>query len=542
MPVRSPGFFPSATDRPAVNGTGRSRTAAAYQVMPEANRNVSGYEAREIDAMVRGDTDADGELAWYFYARIPELRYVARYIANSLSMATLYIAEPGDDPSHPTKIGSRHPANDLLDSWAGGQSGQSQLLDRLGLALTLPGDAIVAGPENGALKFPFDQWRVFSASEITSRNGALWYRSAGSREEPVPTGVRAVRIWRPHPRLWWEADSPTRSSYVVLREIDYLDQHVQATCVSRLAGAGVWLIPEEFTLPTDIGGDDLNDQQRTDTFSAWLSEVMAIAIKNRESAAAIVPIILRGPAEFLAAFQKVDFSTAFDERVPELRNVALHRLALGMDVPPEIMMGTSGTSHWGSWQVEDSTLRVHTHPLLKLICASLTEGWLQPALKDLPLSDAQRAKAGELTIWYDTSALTIQPNISEESAALYDRFEIGPRSLRSHTGFSPADAPTKDELVLQVLLKIVRDNNPTMVPYAVDALRDLGYPFPEDKSVTVDVPSNGVAPRPEGRPANIGPGTTDVQPGVSVPGKRSQDKQTSPPPAPPRSGDGSRNS
>lgn len=539
------------SELPAVNGVKNSRTAAAYQLLPEASRSIGGYDtgSRDIDVMLRGgNADGDGELAWYFYARIPELRYVARYIANSLSMATLHIAVPGEDPSHPTPVGPRHPVNDLLADFAGGHPGQSEILDRLGLHLTIPGDSVLVGPAAAPLGAPFDQWRVWSNAEITSRNGSLWYKTPGGRDEPVPAGVRAVRIWRPHPRLWWEADSPTRSSYTVLREIDLLDQHVHATAISRLAGAGVWLVPEELTL---AGVPDAEEDSEIDPFSARIAEIMAIALKNRESAAAIVPIILRGPAEQLAACVKQDFSTPFDERVPELRTIALHRLALGMDVPPEIMMGTSGTSHWGSWQVEDSTLRVHTHPLLKLICASLTQGWLKPLLADLPMSPAQKAESDQLMVWYDTSALVVQPNISQESENLYDRFEINAESFRNRTGFSPADAPSKDEMVMQILLKIVRDNNPTMVPYAIDALRELGLPFPEATPIKADVPTGDIldengnivpADRPPGRPANPGPDASPMPPNVTVPGKRSQDKQTAPPPPPPRSGDGSRNS
>jgi hypothetical protein len=91
-----------------------------------------------------------------------------------------------------------------------------------------------------------------------------------------------------------------------------------------------------------------------------------------------------------------------------------------------------------------------------------------------------------------------------------------------------------------------------MVPYAVDALRELGYPFPEAKPVKADVPTGdiiddqgnivpGPAVQPPGRPVVPGPGTAESPSAKPLPGKRSSDKQTSPPPAPPPSGDGNRN-
>jgi len=562
MPTRTPRLA-------ATNGHGdtAARVGAAYSLLPDPGRAIGGIDAdrRDIDVMLRGGHSADSELGWYYWARIPELRYVARYVANSVSMARLFVGKVVDDPFNPEPVGPRHPANDLLASFAGGQVGQSQVLDRLALHLTVTGDSVLAGPGEGgtAPRFPFDSWRVFSPAEITSRNGRLWYKTPSNRDEPVPDRVWPIRVWRPHPRLWWEADSPTRSCYQVLREIDLLDQHVQATGVSRLAGAGLLAIPDEITFPGDETETEGADE---DPFVKKLTEIMAIAIKNRESAAAIVPIVLRGPAEFLAAIQHFDFSTKFDEKVPDLRTVALRRLALGMDVPPEIMLGTGDASHWQAWQVDESTLRVHTVPLLQLITGSLTEGWFRPALRQIPLSDTQKADIDRLVIWFDVSNLLIHPNVAEDSEALYDRFEINADALRLRTGHTNGDAPTKAQLVEQVCLKLVRDNNPTMVPYAIDVLRHLGYPFPTALPVKADVPVGNIldekgnivpatdpggvgltpgppsAPaRPPGRPFEPGPAPASAPPTKPLPGPRSRDKQVSPPPPPPSSGDGSRN-
>ena len=331
---------------------------AAYRLLPEAARSVGGIDGdrRDIDVMLRGGDAAANDLGWYFWSRIPDFRYITRYVANSCSMARLFIGTTGDDPQNPIPVGKRHPANQLLSNFGGGVLGQAQIIDRLATFLTVVGDSILAGPREGAPvpKFPFDAWKVYSTTELVSRNGTLMYRTPGGRSEPLPPGVEPIRVWRPHPRLWWEADSPARSCYSVLREIDLLDQHVHATAVSRLAGAGLLGIPEELTIP----GDEAETEGiEFDPFVKMLTEIMSLAIKNRESAAAIVPIVLRGPGEFIAQIKHFDFATVFDEKVPELRNIALRRLALGMDVPPEIMTGTGGASHWC---VDDQT-EILTH-------------------------------------------------------------------------------------------------------------------------------------------------------------------------------------
>lgn len=543
---------------PLINGNsranganGNSTVAAAYRLIPEANRSVGGIDGnrRDIDIMLRGGDAAANDLGWYFWSRIPELRYITRYVANSCSMARLYIGVTGDDPQNPTKVGARHPANALLDNFAGGMLGQAEIIDRLATYLTVTGDSILAGPTEGAGTpiHPFNTWRVYSTTEVTSRNGVMYYRTPGGRQERVPRGVEPFRVWRPHPRVWWEADSPARSCYSVLREIDLLDQHVHATAISRLSGAGLLGIPDELTIP---GDEQETEGVDADPFVKMLTEIMALAIKNRESAAAVVPIVLRGPGEYIAQIKHFDFSTQFDERVPDLRNIALRRLALGMDVPPEIMLGTAEASHWGAWQIDESSLRVHIIPLLQLISGALTEGWLRPALEKIPLSPGQREEAKDLVVWFDISNLVIHPNVTEDSEALFDRFEINSDTLRLRAGFTNGDAPTKQQAVEQILFKIVRDNNPTMVPYALDALRDLGYPFPEAKPIKADVPVGDIIDEdgeivpgtaPPGRPVVPGPADQNAPGRQVAPGKRSQDKQTSPPPAPPASGDGNRN-
>lgn len=507
--------------------------AATYQLTPTP-RALSGWEKkREVDVMLQGGAEAMTSMAWYFYGRIPELRYIARYVANSLSQARLFVAEVQADPFNPVKVGSRHVANAVLERFAGGFEGQAAILDRLGLHLTVTGDSILAGPtrmDKPAAK-PFDQWRVYSNNEIISKGGTLYIRkTAGVRDELLPDGVTAFRVWREHPRRWELADSPTLSSFTVLREVDLLDQHVHASATSRLAGAGVWLLPDEITFPTDETETEGID---VDPFIKHITEVMSIAIKNRDSAAARVPIILRGPAEAISVAKDgwMTFETPFSEAVPDLRNVALRRLALGMDVPPEVLLGMSESTQWSAWQTDESTVRLHTVPLLQLIVNSLTVGWFRPALKKMR-TNLTDAEIDRLTIWFDISNLRVRPSVTEEGQALYDRFELGGDTLRLVTGFTDAEKPSKEELETQILFHLLR-TVPEQVPYAINALRGKNLiGLPKMDTAADLMPPNG---------PDAGPDTVDIAPQSGVPGDRSRERQSDPPPAPKAEGDDSNN-
>lgn len=509
-----------------------SLVAATYQLTPRPRGRSNEQELkREVDIMLNGSGLQNTDLAWYFYSRIPELRYIARYVANSLSQARLFMGEVISDPYNPERIKDpNHPAVKLLEGFAGGFEGQSSLLDRIGLHLTVTGDSILAGPTNvdKPPKEPFNQYRIYSSNEIFSRSGNLYYRRPGvTKDESLPDGTTAIRIWQEHPRVYQLADSPTLSSFTVLREIDLLDQHVHASAVSRLAGAGVWLIPDEITFPAD---ENDTEGEEVDPFIKHMVEVMSIAIKNRESAAARVPIILRGPMEAIAAAKDgwMTFETPFSEAVPDLRNVALRRLALGMDVPPEVLLGMSESTQWSAWQTDESTVRLHTVPLLQRIANSLTVGWLRPALKKMR-SDLTEEQISRLTVWFDISNLRVRPSVTEESQALYDRFEIGGDTLRLTTGFTDAEKPTKSELEIQILFHLLRED-PQMAAYAINAL--------VEKKV-INLPK---ADDPLKQPGPIaGPDTVDSPGGPGLPGDRSREKQGAPPPAPKAEGDDSNN-
>ena len=80
-----------------------------------------------------------------------------------------------------------------------------------------------------------------------------------------------------------------------------------------------------------------------------------------------------------------------------------------MDLPREQIMGMSsnsgtgggnsnGVSHWGAWQIEESTIKFHIEPMLELICNALTIGYLRPL-----------TEAVDTFVTYNTKKLRLRP-------------------------------------------------------------------------------------------------------------------------------------
>src|SRR5690606_35796674 len=92
------------------------------------------------------------------------------------------------------------------------------------------------------------EWRVLSVDELrykTEKTIEVSLAETGGKRTEIPIDdLYVVRSWRPHPRKAWQADSPTRSSLPVLRELVGLTMAIGAQVDSRLAGAGVFIVPD----------------------------------------------------------------------------------------------------------------------------------------------------------------------------------------------------------------------------------------------------------------------------------------------------------
>jgi hypothetical protein len=67
--------------------------------------------------------------------------------------------------------------------------------------------------------------------------------------------------------------------------------------------------------------------------------------------------------------------------------------------------GTSnGVSHWGAWQIEESTIKPHVEPMLDTVVNALTAGYLRPTTDDLTAY-----------VVYSTAALRLRPDRSKEA-------------------------------------------------------------------------------------------------------------------------------
>lgn len=451
---------------------------AAAQVMVSPN------------AAVRRASVGGGETwqrdAWAYYDTVGELRFGVNWISNGLSRVNLVAAMPplgpGDEPTpidgdDPRATSVQERAAEIVATIAGGAGGQGQMLAAFGVHLSVSGVAwlVVEPASDDPDDDVYATWNVYSSDEVRTSQGGIVEVRMGERDwRPLHQNGLMVKVWKKHPRANWLPDAPTRGVLNVLHEIDLLTKHIQASAQSRLAGAGVLAIPAEATFPSGQSpqaplGADPDDENLTapeDEFVDTLIEAMTVPLSDRSSAASVVPLVVKVPGELVDKITHITFATPFDDKVSDLLDSAIRRLALGLDIPPEILTGTGGMNHWSAWQVAEEAITLHIEPLAETVAHALTVGYLRPALEaEGYLAD----EIAEVMVWYDTSDLRTRPDRSKGAVEAYDRLELSAEAMIRELGLSVDDMPDDTEKRARVLLQFAA-SAPSLIPVVLQEL------------------------------------------------------------------------
>jgi hypothetical protein len=402
--------------------------------------------------------------AWTYWESVAELRYVSTWIGNVLSRARLVPAHREGRMLVPITDG-RHPAAEAVDALYGGPQGQAAMLQAYGEHTTIAGEVYLVWRAEG------DTWDMLANGKVTQQNGQLRADFGTEGGSKVLSGNDlVVRLWTPNPRDPTRADSPVRSNLNTLAQIVGYDAHINAQIRSRLAGNGILFLSSEVDFPAPPGADP--QASPATNFMAMLGEAMMTPIGDPSDPSALVPIVAMVPTESLGKNEHVKFWSDLDDAVVSMRDAAIKRLALGMDVPPEVLLGVADTNHWNAWLSEESAVKAHLEPRLATLAYGLTEQYLQPSLTDL-VDDPE-----DFFIIADTSSIRLRPNRSAEAIELYDRGELSSTALLRETGFQPEDAPEDEERRFWLLRKIATGS--TSPEQTAAALAELGIDAPAE--------------------------------------------------------------
>lgn len=559
-----PPFSPSLPLNPhVISKPKRNREEMGEGITASARRLTESDSKSKNEAAKGGAGKVAGwqEEAWELLDLIGEQRFLAHTLAGRMAQASLYVGkavdenDPGSKPEHVEDV----EVQDLLKGIGDGKAGQSQLIHRAGVNLFVAGEVWLVGvppskfpgtPEyeeanrervNGTIQIvqrsldldPHEpdgddvqtlKWRMLSVDEVTldtTGDEVTLSLEDGKQIKGATEDFYLIRIWRPHPRRAWEADSPTRASLPVLRELLGLTQHIGAQIDSRLAGAGLLAVSSEVDAALKrASGLDENDQ-RSPLMEA-LTIAMQTPIKDRSSAAAVVPLAVTVPGKPSEAFHYMTFSTPLDKEAPKHRDEAIRRLALGQDAPPELLLGTGGMNHWGAWLVREDVVTTHLEPPLALLCDALTEQYLRPILREMGYSEETLS---DYMVWYDVDHLIARPNRTQDAKDLYAQGAITRKALRDATGFEESDAPagegSEDPVMELVITMVSQTPSLASVPGIGELYKQMKAMLEGNISETSEAPVPPVpsdSPSPSSESGGSIPATDGNPPPAGTPG------------------------
>ncbi|WP_203236864.1 hypothetical protein [Nocardia panacis] len=357
--------------------------------------------------------------AWDMLDLVGELSFAMLWKTALLSRFRLVASDLDPHTGKPTGTTENTAAQDIVRRIAGGATGQSQMLGKLAPLLMFPGEGSLA------IIYPDgeEQWHILSSDEIKPRGDTVELTlQDGSKYTMVPEVDTLSRIWRPDPRRSWMAWSPVKAALPILREIVRMSQNIEGAGKSRQAGNGLLILPSEVSMssrlaPTGAADPDApglpgaavpNRFVGADELRMQLQEAMSTAISDPSSAAALVPIIIQVAGEHVGNIKHLRFDSEVSDKAQSARENAVRRLAMTLDMPPEVLLGLADLNHWSLYGVEEEAVRWHAAPEMETICAALTNQLLRPMLPDF-----------EGCIWYDTSDVEAEPDQLDKVRAAY---------------------------------------------------------------------------------------------------------------------------
>lgn len=536
-----------------VRGRSRAETPRPPQNLVSVSRprpvNSLVAAARRITAKDLGDRYARKNTrqawqddAWDMFDLVGEHHYLITNLANKTKQAYLFAGKKSQDDTEKPEVEKSGPAFEAWQEFVE-NTRLDELLYKAKVNMGVTGDGYLIGihkdnlgnddsdDDQGTIKQPVTnitpigvgndegpdiqdlKWGFYSVSEVQFEEDSVKITNETSKPKTYPIkSVYVIRVWKPHPRRAWWSDSPTRGALPILREIAGLTMAMGANIDSRLAGAGMLLVPQEAADALDAQSG-LDEESSDDPFLDSLIDSMLTPIGDRSNASAVVPLVVKVPGETIAQFKFMSFATPMDAKAGEDRTQALARLGASMDAPPEMMTGVSKTNHWGAWLVSEDTIRSHVEPDLAVLCDAITTGYLWPVLE---AGGMDPEEAHEYVIWYDVEHLIIRTGMAADAQALYKLDVISDESLRDATGFDESDAPNAgtEDPALIMALAICRESpqlfaSPGLLSIADQIRRALAGETGPTPIEDLGKPATG-GPTGEGGQPNDGGGSRNI--------------------------------
>lgn len=477
-----------------------------------------------------------------YHDLVPEVKFATRYFSDMLSGVRLFPAKISPTTHEPEEIHDG-PVFDLFGQIVDRSGGRSELQAQYGRLRFLIGESYLTvspdeergevweclspnelRPQPGGIasrvRAPMlsaDQYKI-GVSEYIVGNDPATVEEYGEVLGPAfvedgPDIILVYRLWRPSPAYTWLADCNMHAALDILEELVLSTYSVRAQLKSRLYQAGIFLYPDEATLPSL--GNDPEEDPASDDLMARLNQAMIASLRDPGSSAAVTPIGLRMAAEFIDKLKYVRFNDNQGELAEiKQRDEMIGRFATCVEIPAEILKGLDTVNHWTGWLVDEQSYKSYGKPGALEMAADFTAAYLQPAARGEGVPDWD-----QYVIGVDPSEVINHPDRAKDADALYAGRAISKKVWRESKGYNDNDAMPDAERAEQIGVA-VRDSS--LAWDAIPSIKAGGIePTPgviENTQGTQSEPvaSTGGSNVEKGPPATGGPTGSESQAGPAL--------------------------
>jgi len=521
----------------------------APRALQASAQRVKLNEPRDVEQLRRRSEVVWQRRAWEYFDIIAEIKYAFGLLGNVTGRARLYPAFVVDPHQPPVQLENLIEDGTLpqeyvddcravLNRIISTTGSQATLLRDAALNLCVAGECyLVQVPERLGSGEP-ETWDIKSVDEvIVSPDGKvrLKQRMDARQHEYIelPPTAFVGRIWRSHPRWSQQADSSMIGVLQPCEDLLLFSHAARATAQSRL-NAGAMFIPDGLSasaMPAEpdpaLAGEPEPPIEDHDEFEEELIAAMTTPISDQDSAAAVVPLLIRGPKELGEAIKLFKFERSFDPALAERADRALDRIMQGIDVPKDVVTGLANVKYSNAVQIDKSLYKAHVEPLLLMIVDAMTMVYFRQALMAMGQDEELIRRT---TIWYDPSDIVIQADPETLADNGFDRNLISAAAWRRAHGFTEDDKPEGEELARRMVVEkgvlspeLTEAVLQQIAPELFGTMRaahqqQTGSPLPPEVQQALGVPPSDAAPPPP--------------PGGGLPSSTPTTPPAPPPPAP----------
>jgi hypothetical protein len=456
-------FFDKNDRSDAIVPDGTPAEAVEYSVPRAMTAGVEQLDLTKRQDKLR-QTQAWQTAACGFADQIGEVKYAFGLTANVTSRARFYagVIDNNDEPpvdvesflSSVESVDTEQHSTHLVDTAKIAdeairdlfRGGQARLTRILALNLQVTGEAYIF--DNHGI------WDVASVREITWGEPPRLQRSKyGGRQGqasgvPLKQGAYIARVYREHALFAADADSNMLGVLDACEQVVLFDQMMRTITRSRLS-APVWTVPSGTVA---LNGKPIDEAIR---------ELVQQPIEDESALYTIAPLILQLPEG--QKIEQIDLGRKVDEAMVSLQENYLQRILDGLDIPKDMVSGMEGVRYSNALAVNDNYYKGHIEPLLVLISDILTYAYLRPMLHKAGVSDDILDR---FVVWYNPAAIVTRPDRSASADTGYAKKLISGSAWRRAHGWSEHDAPSEDEVLIQLALEraiIPPDMSPALI-------------------------------------------------------------------------------